>query len=248
MISDRQKQLMIAIIKEFMSSASAIGSEELKQLYNFDLSPATIRNELADLVKEGYLYKEHSSAGRIPTTLAWRYYVSEVLRDEQINPLSETQIRDKVFQYRFSLDRLVKEATDAIADLTDYTGVGIVESSIASTKIAPVYLSGTSNLLLYKEFHHLELLKKILTVLENSTILLKIFTKANSNNEINILIGEEIGLPSLKDISTIFIVIPLGRTEKIYIGAIGPSRMNYSKVISSVRAIGNSIHDATVGW
>lgn len=248
MISERQKKLMLAIIQEFMSSASAVGSEDLKNLYNFDFSPATIRNELADLVKEGYLYKEHSSSGRIPTTLAWRYYVSEVLKDEKMNPLSEVQLRDKVFQYRFSVDRLVKESTDAIADLTEYTAVGIVESNVASSRVAPVYLSGTSNLLLYREFHNLDLLKKTLTVIENSAILLKIFSKSNAQDSVNILIGDEIGFPSLKEISVIYEIVPLGTNDKVYIGAIGPNRMNYGKVISAVRAVSNSISDATIGW
>jgi transcriptional regulator of heat shock response len=248
MITERQKKLMIAIIEEFMSSATPIGSEDLKQIYNFEFSPATIRNELADLAKEGYLFKEHSSSGRSPTTMAWRYYVSEILQLEDFNPINEAQVREKVFQYRFSLDRLIKESTDAIADFTGYTGVGIIENNFTSDRIAPVYLSGTSNLLEHKEFHNYELLKKILTVIENSHILHKIFSKSRQTQNINILIGEEIGLPSLKDIATIYAIINIGERERMIIGAIGPIRMNYSKVIPAIRAIANGVKDATIGW
>lgn len=248
MLTDRQKQLIVAIIQEFMKDASPVGSEGLKEIYNLAYSPATIRNELADLVKEGYLYKEHSSSGRAPTTMGWRYYISEVLDEEQFSPVNEAFVRQKVFQYRFSIDRLLKEATQALSEITNYIGVGLVENSYDGLQISPVYLSGTSNILTLKEFQDIELLKNFLAVLESNSLLANVFFKSTIENQVNILVGDELGLKSMRSVATVYSILKIGKFDRVVIGVIGPARMNYSRVIPSIRSVAKSIQEATFGW
>lgn len=247
-ITDRQKKLMLAIIEEFTKSANPVGSEELKELYDFDFSPATIRNELADLAKEGLLYKEHSSSGRTPTTLAWRYYISDYMEEDNLDPMRELAIREKLFKHRFSIDRLVKETIDELGNFTRYLGIGIVQNMYKSNYNSPIYLSGTANLLDYREYQNLESLKKVLHILENSSLLLDIFGKSKVENDVCTLIGEEIGLEAFAQSALVFQPIKLGSQEKLYICVLGPSRMNYSKVIPAVRVVVQNIKDATVAW
>jgi len=80
-MTPRQVKLLHAIIDDFINNATAVGSLSLTHRYNLGVSPATIRNEMSDLVEQGYLEKPHSSSGRIPTNMAYRYFIREILRE-----------------------------------------------------------------------------------------------------------------------------------------------------------------------
>ena len=83
-ISKRQQDILQAIIKEYIETAEPVGSEFVVSKYNFDFSPATTRNEMVELTNKGFLAKDHISAGRIPTPLAFRYYVKNLMDEKQI--------------------------------------------------------------------------------------------------------------------------------------------------------------------
>lgn len=247
-LSDRQKQLIIAIINEFMKSAEAVGSENLKDGYDLKLSAATIRNELADLVDAGYLSKLHSSSGRIPTALAWKYYINDVMNEELIDPLFELTLREKVFQNRFSLDRLLKFSLDSLSEKLGYTTVGLVKSMIKENEYTPAYISGSSYLLEHREFSQTDKLKDILIILENSYMLERIYNQSQLKEDVTVLIGDEIGIKDFDQLSTVFTKFNLGRSTQITIGVIGPARMNYARCIPAIRVAMKNIKDATIGW
>ena len=79
MITERQEKLLDFLIKEYISTAEPVSSKALKKSACLDVCGATIRNDLQVLTKEGYIEQPHTSAGRIPTRKAYRYFVS--LRD-----------------------------------------------------------------------------------------------------------------------------------------------------------------------
>ncbi len=83
-ISPRQAQLLRIIIEEYVKSAEAVGSENIVAKYSLGVSPATVRNEMAALTQEGYLEQPHTSAGRIPTALGFRYYLSDLMEELDI--------------------------------------------------------------------------------------------------------------------------------------------------------------------
>ncbi len=247
-LTDRQKQLINAVIEMFMKTAEPVGSEELKDNYDLDYSAATIRNDLADLVREGLLFKEHSSAGRTPTTLAWRYYISEVLNETQPDVLSEIEARNNIVQNRFSIDRLVKEATTSLANYLRYSSLGIVRNLNRQNQYTPIYLSGMANLLDLPEFHDLDRFKTLVQVLEDSHTLNNIFDKSKIENDVSILIGDEMGIESLSHAAMVFAKMNVGKSDNVIISVIGPSRMNYSKVIPAVRMMMRNIQEATMGY
>ena len=90
MLSDRQKQILQVVIEEYINTAEPVSSAILVNKYGLDYSSATIRNDMADLEKEGYLEKTHTSSGRIPSAKGYRFYVDELLNDEKIG-LDEIQ-------------------------------------------------------------------------------------------------------------------------------------------------------------
>ena len=78
-LKERKKKILEVIIKDYINTAEPVGSRTLSKRYNLGISPATIRNEMADLEDLGFLMQPHTSSGRIPTQLAYRYYVDCLL-------------------------------------------------------------------------------------------------------------------------------------------------------------------------
>src|SRR5918911_344726 len=76
----RKQRILAAIVKDYSETANPVGSKELVEKFNFKESSATIRNEMAALEKDGYIYQPHKSAGRIPTDKGYRFFVNELMR------------------------------------------------------------------------------------------------------------------------------------------------------------------------
>jgi heat-inducible transcriptional repressor len=93
-LSKRERAILSAVVTEFTATGEPVGSRTLAKKYGFELSPATIRNVLADLEEGGYLAQPHSSAGRIPTEAAFRLFIDALMRIRQISPDDATKITD----------------------------------------------------------------------------------------------------------------------------------------------------------
>ena len=85
MLDDRKKKVLQAIVEEYINSAEPVSSNALTNSYGLNYSSATIRNEMAELEKKGYLDKTHTSSGRIPSEKGYRYYVDELINDNDIS-------------------------------------------------------------------------------------------------------------------------------------------------------------------
>ena len=114
-LSERQRQILQAIIKEYVATAEPVGSETLEKKYNFGVSPATIRNEMVALTKAGFLEKPHTSAGRAPTHSAFRFYIKELMHEEKMSVTEEVAAKEKVWDWRHDFSRLLQEAARGLA-------------------------------------------------------------------------------------------------------------------------------------
>lgn len=105
--------------------------KELSQLVQMNLqnsygcSSATIRNEMAELEKIGFLEKTHTSSGRIPSTKGYRYYVDELIRDDDLTKLEMEYIKEKLEKKVNDLEELTKIATTTLSEITHYTTIAI---------------------------------------------------------------------------------------------------------------------------
>ena len=125
MLNDRKKQILKAVIEEYISVAEPISSGTIVEKYDLGFSSATIRNDMADLEQEGYLEKPHTSAGRIPSVKGYRFYVDELLNDENIS-LEEIQYIKENLQMKVNeIEDLTKITTNTISEMTHYTTVAI---------------------------------------------------------------------------------------------------------------------------
>ena len=88
-LSERQIKLLDAIISEYLSTSEPVGSNYLVKKYNLTISPATVRNEMAELLRKGFLEMNHSSAGRVPTSMAYKFFLQELLEEEEYKKLYE---------------------------------------------------------------------------------------------------------------------------------------------------------------
>ena len=89
-ISERKKKILAAVVDEYIRTAEPVGSKAIAQTAKLGCSPATIRNELAELVNMGYLEQPHTSAGRVPTPMGYRMYVNELMEKQKLS-LEETE-------------------------------------------------------------------------------------------------------------------------------------------------------------
>lgn len=241
MLTERQERLLLSILKEYLDTAQPVGSIELRKKYDIDASSATIRNEMVELSRLGFLEKEHISSGRKPTALAWRWFLNEALEEKMLAPSEETETKMKIFKQRFQKTRLVKEAVENVTKLTHYPSVALIDDT--------VLYAGIGELLEYPEFQEIEVLQNILNVIEDYTLMNSIFTRhVDNDSKVKVLIGNELGINAFGQCSVVFAYFNLHRSEKGIISVIGPSRMNYSKVIPAIRYVVECLNEAVNGW
>ena len=125
MLDDRKKKVLQAIVEEYINTAEPVSSNALTCNHGLDYSSATIRNEMAELEKNGYLDKTHTSSGRIPSEKGYRYYVDELINDHDISREEIRYISEKLETKVNEIEDLTKIAANTISEITHYTTVSI---------------------------------------------------------------------------------------------------------------------------
>lgn len=115
MLTERRQKLLQIIIDEYVSTAQPVGSNALVEKYGLAVSSATIRNEMAHLEEEGYIAQPHTSAGRVPTDIGYRYYVEALMREEQVPPELQHTIRHQFHQAARELEEWARLAAAIMA-------------------------------------------------------------------------------------------------------------------------------------
>ena len=92
-MEERKKQVLNAIIKDYIANAEPVGSRAVAKKYGLGVSPATIRNEMSDLEEEGYIEQPHTSAGRIPSAKGYRYFVDHLMERERLTSAQLKAVR-----------------------------------------------------------------------------------------------------------------------------------------------------------
>lgn len=242
MLTERQIKLLQAIISAYIDSAEPVGSVEVVKNYDLRCSAATIRNEMAHLLSLGFLEMPHTSAGRIPTRLAYRYYLEQLMQEEDLPVLQEVALKQRLWPSRYSFERMLREAVISLSDITKLL-------SIATTEDGFMVHAGATNVLENKEFWEIDVAKSALNILDNYEILEKILENATFGNkdEVKCLIEEELGVDTLQKSSVVFAPYDAGK-RKGHVAVFGPSRMNYPTVIPAVRYTKNIIEELGEAW
>ncbi len=124
-MDDRKKRILQAIVDEYINTAEPVSSGSIARRYNLDYSSATIRNEMAELEKCGYLDKPHTSSGRVPSALGYRLYVNELLKDDDISIEEIKYIQSKLETRVNEIEELTRITTSTLSEITHYTTVAV---------------------------------------------------------------------------------------------------------------------------
>jgi len=123
MLTERQRLILGAIVEDYIRSAEPIGSRSISKREGIGFSPATIRNEMADLEELGYLEQPHTSAGRIPSTKGYRFYVDHLIQKDSLTEVDSNLIRSYVTGEMHRIEQVIQHAATVLSNLTNYTSI-----------------------------------------------------------------------------------------------------------------------------
>lgn len=333
MLDKRKKKILQAIVEEYIDTAEPVSSGNLVKNYELNCSSATIRNEMAELEKIGFIEKPYTSSGRIPSQKGYRYYIDELLRDDKLTVKEMQYIKSKLETTVNELEDLTKIATSTLSELTHYTTIaigpklethtildvkfvllgsrvmmaiiltdsGIIREAIIKfdedvteeqiKKINYIFsnnmvgkpldrlgenienfitqemknsislikkiieeinkifeendnllLEGTNKSFDLPEFQKADLAKNFMNILDAKDLVTEVLSTGEVE-DINVYIGDELHDEKLKDFSVVTFNHILGDKDIGTIGIIGPTRMDYSKVISIMKYISKKLKE-----
>lgn len=338
-LSPRKMRLLQAIIDDYIATAVPVGSRTVSKKYMSEYSAATIRNEMSDLEEMGFLEQPHTSAGRIPSDLAYRVYVDRMLKVGELTG-DETGAIRRYFNSRMEeMEQVVKGTARVLSDMTDYTSLvlspQLAKTTVKRLQLVPVTrgtalvvlvtdaavvkdtiirvpdrmdsedLHGISEALTrrfegksiseinmdamreiltdiaehrkffemltetlnrstapdsnnmvmdgaYNIFHHpeyrndMERAQSFLMALETKGVLQEMMARS-TRWEFTITIGRENEIDALKDMSVVTATYKLGDRPMGSLGVIGPTRMDYSRVVRLLNFISRSLGEIMSG-
>ncbi|PRX28352.1 heat-inducible transcription repressor HrcA [Orenia metallireducens] len=330
-MTERKKEILKAIVNEYIMTAEPVGSRTLARRYDFGVSPATIRNEMADLEEANYLEQPHRSAGRIPTDKGYRFYVDDLMELKKISQKMIGSIKENIISKQVGIQEIIQQTSQMLSDLTNYTAlvlspqleesifrhlqlisiaerkvlmvlvtdtgliknkiidvpesistgdlemisrflnerlsglalnkidkeaIGIINRELVNRISVPlrnlyfineeissynipengkIYLGGTAHILEQPEFNDINKIKSVLKLLEQKQLLYNIMGDFNKKTGVEIMIGSENSFQEIRDCSFVVATYNLGGRPVGKIGVIGPTRMEYSNVIGTVK-------------
>lgn len=122
-LDTRKKNVLLAIIQDYIATAEPVGSRTIARKYKLGVSPATIRNEMADLEEMGYIEQPHTSAGRVPSNMGYRYYVDHLMKREELSQEEESLLLSGYLTKMQEVGHVLKQTGQLLSHITSYTGV-----------------------------------------------------------------------------------------------------------------------------
>ena len=242
-ITERQKQILWQIVEEYAETASPVGSVTMAKLFN--VSPATIRAEMARLEALGLIAQPHTSAGRVPTDAGYRCYVNhlEGANADGVNVVEREAEQEPSFdrgahvmEVRVSsqsrADAAIRGAVDALVELTGNLGLATIGGQL--------YLSGLTRLFTQPEFVDTKRVQAVARLLDNLEPWLR---ETAPGEALNIFIGQENPIGKNSEVSLIISRFRSPFSDRSYIGVLGPTRQNYARVMGLVRHAGRMLEE-----
>jgi len=224
---DKRKELILnTIIKEHIKSGLPVGSEILVEKYKLGFSPATVRNEMAELEDQGLIKQPYTSAGRIPTEAAYNFYLDN-LSDKK---LSELEIKT-LGKFLKSEDEIsLKQAAKILAKISQ----AAIFWAFAKNNL---YYTGIANLFQQPEFAQADLIYDISKIIDRmDEIIYRVFDQLKLGEQV--LLGEK--NPFDPNCSSVITKYKLdGQTGLV--GILGPIRMNYEKNLALIRFVNDRL-------
>ncbi len=228
----RQQAILLAIVEQYAEVASPVGSNLLAKL--FGVSSATIRAEMAELERLGYIIQPHTSAGRVPSDKGYRFYVNSLNEEE---PSLDERRGEKAIATRIQHggmpERTIRNAVDTLVELTHNLGLATIGDQL--------YMSGLGNLFGQPEFVLPGQVQEVARLLDNLEPWLK---EAAPNDPLSVYIGRENPIGGGAGCSLIISRFRSPYSDRSYIGVLGPTRQSYREVTALVSRAGKALEEA----
>lgn len=230
-MTQRQEKILEAIVEQYAEVASPVGSSLLAKLFN--VSSATIRAEMAELERGGYISQPHTSAGRVPTDKGYRYYVNK-LAEGQLGKMPKNVERALSVRVQDGglPEQTIRNAVDTLVELTHNLGLATIGPQL--------YMSGLSNLFGQPEFMHPGQVQEVARLLDNLEPWLY---EAAPNQPLSVFIGRENPIGRSAGASLIISRFRSPFSDASYIGVLGPTRQNYPDVMNLVGRAGKALEE-----
>ncbi len=225
-LAERKSAVLSAIIQEHVQNGATVGSKAIVDNHDFKLSPATIRNEMSALDKEGFIYQPHTSAGRIPTEKGWKYYIENHLQQTELSDKQKKEIQHVLDEKNLTQEMVVKRVAKGLAALSeDAVFVGFSPENF--------YYTGLSNLFRQPEFQQLDLVCHISEVVDHMDETIQdLFQDLAASEQAKILVGSD--NPFGKECSSIMASYQTDKEHRGVFGILGPMRMNYENNVALI--------------
>ncbi|MCE5323597.1 heat-inducible transcriptional repressor HrcA [bacterium] len=140
---DFRKQVILkAVVTDYVRTVEPVGSHQLAQRYEFGVKSATIRSELAELAELGYLHQPHTSAGRIPSDLGYRFFVDRLMGQLHMNSQTAARAKERMESRRTEVDIIIEQSCRILSDLAHYTSVAthpvVRDATISHVSVADI--------------------------------------------------------------------------------------------------------------
>lgn len=223
MSDDRKKQILNAIVEHFIKTAEPVGSKTIILTYNFKVSPATVRNDMATLEELGLITQPHTSAGRIPTDKGYRLYVDELADFAQARDLARETLSNLLDKNRAEgAKQKVHDAVHLLSEASPNMAFATIPDN------SRTFFMGLSKMLRQPEFMEAPIRAcQVMEVIEDGNVFLTALNNLDVDKEPKILIGEENIIHGIESCSLIVTDYEYDGYHGI-IGIIGPKRMPYA--------------------
>ncbi len=141
MLEERKAAILSAVVEEYIETETPVGSSHIANVPGVDVSSATVRNELGQLEEQGYLFQPHTSAGRIPTDKAYRFFVDQLETPGSLSPVEGSKISEFFARSYGELEEMLRDTSTLLANLTGSASV-VVERYRDHQEIRSVQLVG----------------------------------------------------------------------------------------------------------
>lgn len=234
-MTERQQKVLSAIVEQYAEVASPVGSNLMAKLFN--VSSATIRAEMAELERLGFIAQPHTSAGRVPTDKGYRFYVNHLSDTGESGLIQPERRGERALATRVQQagapERTIRNAVDTLVELTHNLGLATISNQL--------YMSGLSNLFGQPEFINSVQVQQVASLLDNLEPWLR---EAAPNEPLSVYIGGENPIGRTAGCTLIIGRFRSPFSDNSYIGTLGPTRQSYREVMHLVARAGRELEEA----
>ena len=222
-MNSRQEKILTSVIEEYTNMAIPVSSDILVKKYKIQASPATIRNDMVKLEKEGLLYQPHISAGRIPTDKGYRYFVEKIMKDRELSISEQRKLQAELLKLKAKNTRLERTVVKLLSGFSGALAI------TGATDKEEFFEAGIKSLVNQPEFKDIDEICKLAEILDVVDEKFEKIAKDIKENETKIYIGKENPIEGISNCSMVVSSYKLKGGEKGILALIGPKRMKYAK-------------------